>query len=228
MRNSASGPPLFLSSRISFSLPVISWYAWSQEIRFHLPPSSFIGYLRRCESCVMPCSRIEAPFAQCAPRLSGESNTGSWRIQTPSCTTASMEQPTEQCVQIVRLTSILPLVSSSFASTLPTIEKGNCEATAAPPTPTPERLRNVRRSIVLTAIAERPRDRRGWATAWLAALRVRSMERSSNLGGAVVVVDVRGLLITTRRALVARRCSRLCGRCLGRHYSGGSRRPAGA
>ena len=34
----------------------------------------------------MPCSRIEAPLAQCAPRLIGESNTGSWRIQTPSCT----------------------------------------------------------------------------------------------------------------------------------------------
>src|SRR3981189_976660 len=71
MRNSASGPPLFLSSRISFSLPVISWYAWSQEIRFHLPPSSFIGDLSRCESWVMPCSRIEAPFAQCAPALVG-------------------------------------------------------------------------------------------------------------------------------------------------------------
>jgi hypothetical protein len=25
-----------------------------------------------------------------------ESNTGSWRIQTPSCTTASIEQPTER------------------------------------------------------------------------------------------------------------------------------------
>src|SRR5258706_2411245 len=114
-----------------------------------------------------------------------------------------MEQPTEQCVQIVRFTSTLPLVSSSLASALLIIEKGICEATAAPPTPTPERLRKVRRSIVLTAIVERPRDRRGWATAWLVALRVRSMERSSNLGGAVVVVDMRGCLIAARRALVA-------------------------
>ena len=53
----------------------------------------------------MPCSRTEAPLAQCAPRLSGESNTGSWRIQTPFSTIASTEQPTEQCVQTVRLTS---------------------------------------------------------------------------------------------------------------------------
>ena len=82
-----------------------------------MPPSSFIGYLRRCESCVMPCSRIEAPLAQCAPRLIGESNTGSWRTQTPFCTTASMAQPTEQCVQTVRFTSILP-AASSFASRL--------------------------------------------------------------------------------------------------------------
>ena len=80
-------------------------------MRFHLPPSSFIGYFRRCESCVMPCSRIEAPLAQCAPRLIGESNTGSWRTHTPFCTTASIAQPTEQCVQTVRLTSILPSAS---------------------------------------------------------------------------------------------------------------------
>src|SRR6266852_2343058 len=161
---SASGP---LSLRISVSFLEISSYAWSQVSFFHLPPSSFIGYLRRCESCVMPCSRIEAPFAQCAPRLSGESNTGSWRIQTPFCTTASIEQPTEQCVQTVRLTSILPLVCSSFASAAPIIENGSCAATAPAPTPTPERLRNVRRSMVFATAPESPRDRRGWATAEL-------------------------------------------------------------
>src|SRR5258707_7905781 len=70
----ASGPLSFL---IVLSLSVTSVSAWSQEIFFHLPPSSFIGLFRRCESWVMPCSRIEAPFAQCAPRLIGESNTGS-------------------------------------------------------------------------------------------------------------------------------------------------------
>src|SRR4029077_20047655 len=112
---SASGP---LSLRISSIFLEISSYAWSQLMRCHLPPESFIGYLRRCESCRMPCSRIEAPFAQCAPRLSGESNTGSWRIQTPFCTTASIEHPTEQCVQIVRFTSILPS-ASLLASAVP-------------------------------------------------------------------------------------------------------------
>src|SRR3954462_879058 len=143
-RNSASGP---LSLRMSSSFLEISSYAWSHDMRFHLPPSSFIGYFRRCESCVMPCSRTEAPFAQCAPRLSGESNTGSWRTHTPFCTTASMAQPTEQCVQTVRFTSTLP-VCSSFASALPITENGSCEATAPAPTVTPERLRNDRRSIV--------------------------------------------------------------------------------
>ena len=146
--NSESGPLCLRMSSIFFE---ISSYAVSQEMRFHLPPSSFIGYLRRCESWVMPCSRTEAPFAQCAPRLIGESNTGSWRIHTPFCTTASIAQPTEQCVQTVRLTSILP-ASSFFASASPIMLNGNCEATAPAPSVTPERFRNVRRSIVLIEI----------------------------------------------------------------------------
>src|SRR5205085_12494563 len=141
--NNASGP---LSLRMSSIFCEISSYAWSHEMRCHLPPASFIGYFRRCDSCVMPCSRTEAPFAQCAPRLSGESNTGSCRTQTPFCTTASIEQPTEQCVHTVRLTSTLPC--SSFAAAVPIIENGSCAATAPAPTPTPERLRNVRRSMV--------------------------------------------------------------------------------
>src|SRR6185503_17299053 len=132
--NSASGP---LALRISSSFFEISSYAWSQETRCHLPPESFIGYLRRCESCAMPCSRIDAPFAQCPPRLSGESNTGSCRIQTPFCTTASTAQPTEQCVQTVRFTSILP-PSSFFASAVPIMLNGSCDATAPAPTVTPE------------------------------------------------------------------------------------------
>ena len=41
-------------------------------------------------------TRTAAPLAQCAPRLIGESNTGSWRTQTPFSTTASTAQPTEQ------------------------------------------------------------------------------------------------------------------------------------
>src|SRR6478672_2402782 len=109
----ASGPLSFL---IASNLSLTSFSASSQLARFHFPSTSFIGYLRRCSPC--PCSRIEAPLAQCAPRLIGESNTGSWRIHTPFCTTASIAQPTEQCVQTVRFTSILP-PASSFASALP-------------------------------------------------------------------------------------------------------------
>src|ERR1051325_3517471 len=167
-RKSESGP---LSLRIASIVLEISSQGGYHEIFFHLPPSSFTGYFRRCESCVMPCSRTEAPLAQCAPRLSGESTTGSWRTQTPFCTTASMAQPTEQCVHTVRFTSSLP--SSAFASASPIRLKGNCDATAPAPTVTPERFRNARRSIVL--IVGRPRERRAWGTAWPVALRVSSM-----------------------------------------------------
>ena len=65
---------------------------------------------------VMPCSRTEAPLAQCAPRLSGESNTGSWRTHTPFCTTASIAQPTEQCVHTVRFTVDLALRRGRLAA----------------------------------------------------------------------------------------------------------------
>ena len=43
-----------------------------------------------------------APLAQCAPRLSGESKAVSWRTQTPFCTTASTEQPTERWLHAPR------------------------------------------------------------------------------------------------------------------------------
>ena len=109
----------------------------------------------------MPCSRTEAPLAQCAPRLSGESNTGSCRIQTPFCTTPSMAQPTEQCVQTERLTSILP-VASLFASASPIMLNGSCAATAPAPSVTPERFRNARRSSVFRETA---RARRACGTA---------------------------------------------------------------
>src|SRR6185436_2918267 len=140
-RNSESGP---LDLRISSIFFEISSYAWSHDRRFHLPPSSFIGYFRRCESCVMPCSRTEAPFAQCAPRLIGESNTGSWRTQTPFTTTASMAQPTEQWVHTERFTSTLP--SSALACASPIMLKGSCDATAPAPSVIPERFRKARRS----------------------------------------------------------------------------------
>src|SRR5690349_10925386 len=177
-------------------------------MRFHLPSSSFIGYFRRWESCVMPCSRTEAPFAQCAPRLIGESNTGSWRTQTPFCTTASTAQPTEQCVHTVRFTSTLP-VASSFASALPITEKGSCEATAPAPIVTPERLRNERRSMVFASAPFTTRDSRACGEAVLVALRVSSMTVSSDLGGAVVVGDVLAGLVALRGTLVVRGGSRL-------------------
>src|SRR5512134_2086685 len=123
----ASAPSFF---RMSSSFWLTSASAWSHEIFCHLPPTSFIGALRRCESCVMPCSRIEAPLAQCAPRLIGESNTGSWRIHTPFCTTASIAQPTEQCVHTVRFTSILLPPASCAACALSTMLNGSGEATA--------------------------------------------------------------------------------------------------
>jgi hypothetical protein len=120
----------------------------------------------------MPCSRTEAPLAQCAPRLIGESNTGSWRIHTPFCTTASIAHPTEQCVHTVRLTSILP-ASSFFASASPIMLKGSCDTTAPAPTVRPERLRNARRSIVFAIGIVR--DKRPCGAAWLVAFLVRSI-----------------------------------------------------
>src|SRR5882724_958773 len=157
----ASGPDSLRSASI---LSPISSIAVFQEMRWYLPFTSFIGYLRRCECSVMPCSRTDAPFAQCAPRLSGESNTGSCRTHTPFWTTASIAQPTEQCVQTVRLTSTLPPLSSA-ASALPIMLNGNWVAKAPAPTATPERFKNARRSIVLASMPERLRERRLCATA---------------------------------------------------------------
>src|SRR6266567_2048355 len=159
IKNNASGPD---SLRMASILSPISSIAVSQEIRWYLPFTSFMGYFRRCECSVMPCSRTEAPFAQCAPRLSGESNTGSWPTHTPFCTTASIAQPTEQCVHTVRLTSIPPLAFSSAASALPIMLNGSREARTPAPAATPERLRKARRSIVFASIPERLRDSRLW------------------------------------------------------------------
>src|SRR5262245_60692756 len=148
----------------------------------------------------MPCSRIDAPFAQCPPRLIGESNTGSWRIHTPFCTTASIAQPREQCVQTVRLTSTLP--SSVFASALPIMLYGSCVAIAPAPTVMPERLRKLRRSIVPASAPDNPRASRFCGAALEVAFRVSSMRVSSDLRSAVVVIHVLAGLIALRRALV--------------------------
>src|SRR5690606_14105283 len=150
----ASGPD---SSLIFFSRSVISSSACFQLMRWYLPLTSFIGVFSRYSPC--PCSRMDAPFAQCAPRFSGESNTGSWRTQTPFSTTASIEQPTEQCVQTVRLTSMLRAGSEVCASAFSTMLNEKAPAAAPAPTPTPERFRNVRRSIVVESAERTPRAR---------------------------------------------------------------------
>src|SRR5215470_19116069 len=190
----ASGPD---SLRIASMRSPISLIAVSQEMRWYLPFTSFIGYFRRCECSVMPCSRTEAPFAQCEPRLSGESNTGSWRTHTPFCTTASTAQPTEQCVQTVRLISILSVAEFfSWASALPIILNGSWLAKAPAPTATPERFRNARRSIVRASVPERLRARRECGTAPAGDFLVRSMAPPRlDQRGSVVIADVLGKLI---------------------------------
>src|SRR6188768_2324326 len=135
-----STPLCFLSSSI---LALISFSACSHEIRSYLLPTSFIGVLSRYSP--WPCSRSAAPLAQCAPRLSGESNTGSWRIQTPFSTTASTAQPTEQCEHTVRRTTsdFSAVAAGSAASAFFT--SVSCDVARPTPTPSPERRRNARR-----------------------------------------------------------------------------------
>src|SRR6476469_6393084 len=168
-QNTASGPD---SLRMPASLSPTSLIACSQLIFWYLPLTSFIGDFSRCSP--WPCSRIDAPFAQCAPRLIGESNTGSWRVHTPFSTTASIEQPTEQCVHTVRCTSVLTFAASSAAFALPIVPYGNWLAKAPAPATRPERFRNARRSIVAIR-APSVRSRRGPATRAESVLRVSSM-----------------------------------------------------
>src|SRR5688572_15286316 len=210
----ASGP---LSLRIWSSLSPTSLIACSQLMRRYLPSTSFIGYLRRCECSVMPCSRTEAPLAQCAPRLMGESNTGSWRTQTPSTTIASIAQPTEQCVHTERLTSVLPVLACALASEITL--SGSWLAKAAAPAAIPEPLRNERRSNVRAPSAEAARA--SGSTFWALAsdLRVSSMAGSSDFGRLVVLQDVVGHVVAAR--LVCRCCELGASRRLG---AGGHRR----
>src|SRR5688572_18457387 len=143
----------------------------------------------------MPCSRTEAPFAQCAPRLIGESNTGSWRTQTPFSTCASIAQPTEQCVHTVRLISTLPAGFSSFASAIPITLNGSWVAIPAAPAVIPERFRNVRRSIVFAITPASPRARRDGEVTLAFAVLVSSIAFSSDFRRAVVIADMRRLAI---------------------------------
>ncbi len=143
--NTESGPLCLRSSSI---LALISSSAWSQPMRSYLPLTSFIGNFRRNSPC--PCSRSAAPLAQCAPRLIGESNTGSWRTQTPFSTTASTAQPTEQWPHTVRLTTtfLSPEVAMAASAACTFFTSVSCDTAMPAPTPSPERRRNERRSIV--------------------------------------------------------------------------------
>src|SRR5262249_42927545 len=87
------------------------------------------------------------PLAQCVPILMGLSNTGSWPVQTPFCTSAQMAQPTEQNGQIV-LTRLITEASSRSA------RAGACAVTRLlesiataerPPTPVNPELAKKRR-----------------------------------------------------------------------------------
>src|ERR1700756_1414215 len=91
-------------------------------------------------------SRTEAPLAQCDPRLIGESQLGSWPIQTPFNTSAVTVHPTEQCVQML-LRTIVPDVRGPAAAAfaLRTLPIGNVPNAASAPPATPDRRRNVRR-----------------------------------------------------------------------------------
>src|SRR6056297_785957 len=142
-----SGP---LSSRTSSILSPISLIACSHEMRFHSPPSFFIGYLRRRSPWA--CSRTAAPLAQCAPRLNGLSQPGSWPIQTPLLTSATTVQPTEQCVQTDLTVSTAPLTADCALAcvTAPPVAL----IAARPPIARPDPRRNERLSTDLLEISE--------------------------------------------------------------------------
>src|SRR6195952_3564101 len=115
--------------------------AWSQEMRCHCPPASFIGYFRR--RSLVTSSRIAAPLAQWVPRLIGLAQEGSWPTQTPLTTSAVTVQPTEQGVQFFFLiVTSGPLTAEPAASALRTEPSWIEPAAARPPAMRPERRRN--------------------------------------------------------------------------------------
>src|SRR5262245_33396106 len=128
-------------------------------MRVHLPATSFIGYFKRRSPWA--CSRAAAPLAQCAPKLKGLSQPGSWPIQTPFCTSAMMVQPTEQCVHTDFLISILPPPAvGAAASAFCTRPVASAEAAARPPMARPELRKNVRRSTAAAGASLKAAARR--------------------------------------------------------------------
>src|SRR5690349_11080204 len=139
-----------------------------------------------------------------------------------------MAQPTEQCVQTVRLTSTVPPLSSAAASAFPIMLNGNCAANVPAPTATPERFRNARRSCVFTCIPVRPRpsldppraDERLVVAPVDFLVNIMVALLDSDFCGVVVAADVRGLPISLAAAFVFARCGL---RAVGRDDAAGDR-----
>src|SRR6478609_3390197 len=128
---------------MAMSLSPISLIATSQDTRDHLPFVSFIGYFRRRSPETS--SRTEAPFAQCEPRLMGDSQLGSCPTQTPFETSAVTVQPTEQCVQTL-LRIVAPPTFGPAASAFCTVASGRAPMVARPLATSPDLRRKLRRS----------------------------------------------------------------------------------
>src|SRR5690242_43376 len=117
--------------------------ATSHETRCHCPLVSFIGYFSRRSPETS--SRTDAPFAQCDPRLIGESQLGSWPTHTPFATSAVTVQPTEQCVHTL-LRMVAPATLGPAASAFCTVAKGMAPMVARPVATRPDLRRKLRRS----------------------------------------------------------------------------------
>src|SRR5665811_998820 len=118
--------------------------AWPHLMRVHWPFTSFIGYFNRRSPITS--SRTEAPLAQCEPRLIGDSQLGSWPIQTPFDTSAVTVQPTAQCVQmLLRIVTAAPAAGGGPACALRTPASGSAPRAASPVAARPERRRKERR-----------------------------------------------------------------------------------
>src|SRR6185437_7242110 len=115
-------------------------------------------------------SRTEAPLAQGEPRLSGESQLGSWPIQTPFDTSAGTVQPTAQCVQtLLRMVTAAPFSAGGPAFACRTLASGKAPSVARPPAARPDRRRKLRRSRPLSFWLARAASvpRRAWRSVLL-------------------------------------------------------------
>src|SRR5690606_6726870 len=110
-----------------------------------------------------------------------------------------MAQPTEQCVQTVRLTSTLPASGgvSPLASAVPIRLKGSCEAKAPAPAAMPERFMKVRRSSASGRMPSSMREALLAAAGcdWDDFLVNMAVPPRSDARGAVVTTNVFGFLV---------------------------------